>query len=273
MTGMTGWGLAARFACRFGAVSLLLVLAAPGAAGASEVGCPARLEAAEAQATPFDGAPAIGACSLPLPPVGLYAAVSDDDWAGSEKCGRCLRVTGPHGEATVIVTERCFDCPPGALELSETAFLQIANATSGIVPIAWETVACDVGEQTMQLEFEGSNPYYLKVQVQRHRHGIAAVSFHDASTSEWTPMRRTGDNHFEVTGGGPYTMPLRFRIEDVHGQVVETQDVPEIVNATPIDAGVQLQPCPEPGAAGAAAALAALAGLATGGRARRARRL
>jgi expansin (peptidoglycan-binding protein) len=247
----------------------------PAAAAASEVGCPARMEVAEGQATWFESEPAAGACSLPLPPTTLYAALSfDGEWEGSAHCGRCLRVTGPLGDVTVVVTEVCDGCPPGSLDLAPDAFDQIANPLDGIVPVAWETVACDVGEANMQLMFEGSHQWYLKVQVQQHRHGIAAVWVRDSEASEWTPMQRTLDNHFELIGvSGAFIAPLRFRIEDVHGQVVETQEIAAIENDTPLDTGVQLEPCPEPGAAGVAAAGAALAVLAARGRARRARRL
>ncbi|HEY8494323.1 MAG TPA: expansin EXLX1 family cellulose-binding protein [Myxococcota bacterium] len=259
---------------RSGGLWLLLALAAPGAAGASEVGCPARMEVAETQATWFESPPASGACSLPLPPTTRYAALSfDGEWEGSAHCGRCLRVTGPLGEVTVIVTDVCDGCPPGSLDLAPDAFAQIANPVDGIVPIAWETVACDVGEANMQLMFEGSHQWYLKVQVQQHRHGIAAVWVHDAASSAWTPMQRTNDFHFSVTPGRQLVTPLAFRIQDVHGQVVETQEIAEIVNDTPLDTGVQLQPCPEPGAAGVVAAVVALAGLGAKRHGRPARRL
>jgi len=279
---MAGWGRTSRFPWRLvrravsrsGGLWLLLALAAPGAAGASEVGCPARMEVAETQATWFESPPASGACSLPLPPTTRYAALSfDGEWEGSAHCGRCLRVTGPLGEVTVIVTDVCDGCPPGSLDLAPDAFAQIANPVDGIVPIAWETVACDVGEANMQLMFEGSHQWYLKVQVQQHRHGIAAVSVRDSEASEWTPMQRTADDHFELVDPGAFIVPLRFRIEDVHGQVVETQEIAAIENDEPLDTGVQLEPCPEPGVAGSAAAGAALAGLAARRDARRARRL
>lgn len=272
----SGWRRVRRAVSRSGGPWLLLALAAPGAAGASEVGCPARMEVAETQATWFEAGPLGGACSLPLTPTTPYASLSfDGEWADSANCGRCLRVSGPLGEVTVIVADMCIGigCPPGHLDLAADAFAQIANPMDGIAPIAWETVACDVGDANMQLMFEGSHEWFLKVQVQQHRHGIAAVWVHDAASSAWTPMQRTNDFHFSVTPGRQLVTPLAFRIQDVHGQVVETQEIAEIVNDTPLDTGVQLQPCPEPGAAGVVAAVVALAGLGAKRHGRPARRL
>jgi hypothetical protein len=235
---------------------LLAGLAFPGAGQASEVGCPGRVVVPAAQASAYP--PGVGnACSLPLPPDDLYAAASDDDYAGSQICGRCARITGPEGSVTVRFVDRCPRCPAGDLDLSEAAFAAIADPEDGLAPISWETVACDVGAAPMQLVFQASHEFYLKVQVRDHRHGIASVELRQGDA--WLAMARTSDDHFERAGGS-FAAPLSFRIEDVHGQVVESDPV-AIVNDTPQDAGVQLVPCPEPGRVAGLAALAAVASL------------
>jgi expansin (peptidoglycan-binding protein) len=110
----------------------------------------------------------------------------------------------------------------------------------------------------MKLEFEGSHSFYLKVQVQNHRYGIASVETKDAGEAAWTEMIRTFDNHFERISGGPFDGPLAFRITDLHGQTVEAAPVATpIANGTPYESGVQLAVvCPEP--AGALAVATAL---------------
>lgn len=233
---------------------LLVLLAAvvlPRIGVALEVGCPARLSIPTANATYYE--PTIGgACSLPTPAGSFYAAIALPDYAGSEMCGRCVRVTGPEGAITAQIVDVCTSpaCTSGHIDLmGEAAFDAVADPILGFVPILWSTVACDVGTDTMQIELEGSNPFYLKVQVQNHRHGIATLEL--ANGASWIPMTRTLDDHFEYAPVGSVTAPLRFRITDVHGQSVETGDI-AIANAVPQDTGVQLAPCPEPIAIGAA---------------------
>ena len=225
-------------------------------AAASEVGCPARIERTDVTATFYESTSG-GACSLPTPPGAFYAAIAAPDWAGSEMCGRCLRVTGPIGTITLQIVDECPECPSGHLDLrGQDAFAAIGDPAQGIIPISWETVACDVGETTMQLEFESSNPYYLKVQVQNHRYGVATVEMADGPL--WIAMPRTDDDHFVRTGDGPYATPFVFRITDVHGRSVTTDLVDTLVNDVAIDTGVQFETCPEP----SGAALVALATLA-----------
>lgn len=246
----------------------LLLVSAP--ARASEVGCPAQRSVPEASATSYAApGPETGACSLPSIVAPFAAAIAAPDYDGSEACGRCARVTGPEGAITVQIVDVCVsgECVAGHLDLlGEAAFDAIADPLQGIVPIAWTTVACPVGEGTMKIEFEGSNPFYLKAQVQEHRHGIASLEMADGPL--WIEMARTFDNHFERTAGGPFATPLVFRVTDVHGQAVVTDPIDAIVNGVPLDTGVQLAPCPEP--AGALAGVAA-AGSVTALRARRRR--
>jgi expansin (peptidoglycan-binding protein) len=233
-----------------------LALAAPSVA--SEIGCPAHTVQEEAIATYYEPPGGYeGACSLPIAPGERFVAIASANYAGSAACGRCLRVTGPEGSVDVRVADECPTCGAGQLDFGgEATFDLIGDPLQGIIPIAWETIACDVGADTMKLQFEGSNPFYLKVQVQNHRHGIAGVEVWSGTT--WLAMERSPDDHFVEVGAGPYPDPLLFRIADQNGQVVATNGV-ALVNDVAQDSGVQLEPCPEAAAAlGAAAALAAL---------------
>lgn len=223
---------------------LLGLLAAQGAA-ASEVGCPGRVANPAAVATSYPPL-AEGACSLPTAPGEAFVAIASADYAGSEMCGRCLRVTGPEGTLDVRVVDECPTCEPGQLDFGgEATFDLIANPLDGRVDVAWETIACDVGDAPMAIQFEGSNPYYLKAQVQDHRHGIAALEVEQGAS--WAPMTRTADDHFTARSGSGFPASVRFRATDVHGQPVETGPV-AVVNDVPLDTGVQLPACPEPSA-------------------------
>lgn len=243
------------------ALLAVAVLALARGASASEVGCPAELVVPETTATYYESGSVEGQCSLPTPAGAFYAAVTPEVFGDSQACGRCARVTGPEGSIVVRVVDLCLSaiCAAGHLDLlGRDALDAIGDPEQGIIDIAWETIACDVGAESMKIQFEGSNPYYLKAQIQDHRYGIAAVEMLDGPL--WVVMNRTLDHHFERTGGGPYAMPFTFRITDVHGQSVVTDPIGELVNDVPLDTGVQLAPCPEPG--DALAAIAACAALA-----------
>lgn len=235
---------------------IALLLLARGAA-ASEVGCPAQIDVTSATGSYYTPT-AEGHCSLPVAPNEFIAAIATDGYGDSSPCGRCARVTGPLGSVTVRIVDECEPCVGNDLDLSPETFDEIGVRDDGLIPIAWRTVACPVGESTMKLQFEASNHFYLKVQVQNHRHGVAAVAMKDGAT--WVPMERTPDNHFERTAGGSFEDPFVFRITAVHGERVETGGI-LLVDDVPQDTGVQFAPCPEPERSAGTIALAALAAL------------
>ncbi|KAI9225850.1 MAG: riboflavin-aldehyde forming enzyme, partial [Piptocephalis tieghemiana] len=57
--------------------------------------------------------------------------------AGSSSCGKKLCVSGPKGQTTVTVVDKCPGCSSGDLDLSPSAFNQIADPSQGRVPITW----------------------------------------------------------------------------------------------------------------------------------------
>jgi expansin (peptidoglycan-binding protein) len=174
---------------------LLLALAASGAALAGGLSCPAPFEDS-GLATFYDASGGVNNCSLDIGD-GLVAAINDPQWDGSSHCGECLRVTGPEGTVVVRVTDRCPECMAGDLDLSESAFAAIADPLQGVVPISWSRVECPVSGP-VSYRFQGSNPFYFKIQVRNHRYGIQAMEYQ--SGAGFVPMDRTADNHFQATG-------------------------------------------------------------------------
>ncbi|KAI9595252.1 RlpA-like double-psi beta-barrel-protein domain-containing protein-containing protein, partial [Syncephalis fuscata] len=57
--------------------------------------------------------------------------------ANSPVCGACILVTGPLGKVRVKIVDKCPVCKSGDVDLSEGAYLKIADKDAGRVPISW----------------------------------------------------------------------------------------------------------------------------------------
>lgn len=191
-----------------------------GGAGAGEpVACDAS-DTHEGEGTYYD-ADGSGNCSFPATPADLLvAAMNQIDYAGSAACGACIRATGPNGEVTVRIVDRCPECPQGDVDFSPEAFEQIAELSAGRVPISWQWVPCVVDGPLSYHFKDGSNPFWTAVQVRNHRHPVASFAFRPAGGGAWIDVPRLEYNYFvyaEGMGDGPFD----FRVTDVYGGVVE----------------------------------------------------
>ena len=89
----------------------------------------------------------------------------------SQSCGMCLafRGTGPGAGANpislnvqyVLVSNLCPECLAGSLD-------QELNG-DGRWRIEWYPVQCAVGNTPFVYSFQGSNSYYIKLQISNHR--------------------------------------------------------------------------------------------------------
>ncbi len=176
----------------------------------------------------YYGADGTGNCSFePSAPedMTLVAAMNETDYAGSAACGACVRVTGPAGEVTVKIVDRCPECAPGDVDLSQHAFEQIAELSAGRVPISWQYVPCDVSGALSYRYKEGSSEWWTGIQVLNHRHAISSLEYSDDGGSSWVEVPRLNYNYFVQESGmgpGPYTL----RVTDVEGNAVIEEDVP-----------------------------------------------
>src|SRR5262249_33659636 len=100
-------------------------------------------------------------------------AMNNTDYASSAACGACAQLTGPLGEVTVRIVDRCPECPEGNIDLSPEAFSLIANLPDGRVPITWSYVACEVSGPILYHFQDGSNEFYTAVQIRNHLNPIA----------------------------------------------------------------------------------------------------
>lgn len=182
--------------------------------------CPALFQDLSGMAT-FYAADGTGNCSFDAEPTPMVTAVAAPDWNGSAHCGRCLRVWGPDGVVDVRVVDQCPECPAGHLDLSAEAFDVIADPLDGIVPIAFRSIECPVAGPLAIREKEGSNPWWLALQVRDHRYAIASVEIRQSGSASWTAMARQDYDYFLIEDGTGIDFPVDLRVTDVHGHLVQ----------------------------------------------------
>lgn len=123
----------------------------------------------------------------------------------------------------VRIVDRCPACAAGDIDLSQTAFSQIAELSAGRIDVSWNFVDCP-GDERMQIHFkDGSNGFWTALQVRRHRSSIASLEARSASR-DWHAIERLNYNYFVDTDGlgeGPYDL----RLTSVHDAIIEISGV------------------------------------------------
>ena len=223
------------------ACAALAAFCACGLVGAATDGACVPGPSGSGQAT-FYNSPGIGNCTLPYTDSDFGAAVAPALYQGSAMCGRCARVTGPLGTVTVRVVDQCPTCAANDLDLTPAAFAAIGTPANGVEPVSWEIVECPVSGPVAFL-FQGSNPFFLKLQVRNHRYGVAGMSI-GVGAAMYTPMTRVSDNFFQYTPGSSIPFPISLRLTDVNGAVLnETIAGPGPVNDVVIPGAGQFPFC------------------------------
>ncbi len=196
----------------------LLVLAACGHGKTIDAPTCTPIPPAENGQGTYYAADGTGNCSFDASPNDLMvAAMNAADYANAAWCGACLDVTGPSGEVVVRVVDQCPGCQHGDLDLSQQAFEMIAPLSAGRVAISWHEVACpETGPIAYRFK-EGSNAYWVAIQIRDHRWPIGKL---EAQTgSAWTELPRADYNYFVAAtglGDGPFTL----RVSDTRGHVL-----------------------------------------------------
>jgi len=183
-----------------------------------------------------------GACSIfPRPAFmsGLSTvAINSPQWMGSSTCGMCVQVTGTGkgsgsnpitGTFIAVVDDLCPECKTGSLDLARNG--------DGRWGVNWVAVDCPV-RGGLTYFFQGSNPYYLKMQVGNHRVPVRAVQFGKAG--KWYNGQRSSDNFWNPVGFPyPTTFPLAVRVQGAGGQWVT--DSVKSLSTTPVTGGSNVQ--------------------------------
>lgn len=157
-----------------------------------------------------------------------HCAMNHAQYDSSSACGGCVRIFGPKDEITLQVVDRCPECKFGDIDLSTEAFERIAQLKDGRIPIRWQFVPCDGGEDIKIRFAAGSSQFYFKALFYNTRHRIAKVEYRK-SDGTFSPIHREMYNYFVAQGGidedkskiGPYT----FRLTDSEGGEILLQDI------------------------------------------------
>jgi expansin (peptidoglycan-binding protein) len=191
-----------------------------------------------------------GACGLwPLPAFATsltrVALNSPQYQSGntSQGCGMCFTLYGTgvgsganpiKGPIYGFVNNLCPECATGSVDLGVTG--------DGRWNIYWTANDCPVGNTYLQYLWQGSNTYYIKVQVRNHRVPVAKLEM-KGKDGVYHAGVRTSDNFWNAGSGFPFpfTFPLTVRVTSITGaSVIDT--IPSMGNnAAVVNGGSNVQ--------------------------------
>ncbi len=184
-----------------------------------------------------------GNCSLPVVADDfMHCALNNTDYQNSNACGSCLEVTGSLGKTIVKVVDRCPECKPGDVDLTQEAFSKIANPIDGRVPITWKFVPCPLTTgQTIKINFKsGSSKYWTAIQFRDLKHAITKMEYF--KNSSWINVNRVLFNFFIEPQG--INSPMTLRITSILGEQLILDNV-QINTNTDFDTRLQFKTPPE----------------------------
>jgi len=184
-----------------------------------------------------------GACTRdPIAAGTLVGAINAPQYYGSILCGAYVSVTGPAGTAQVLIVDLCPGCAAGDLDLDAAAFQAITGATDGRYPVTWRLVSPPLAGP-IGYRFQGSNPYYVKVQVLQHRNPIYQIEL-DTGAGGFVPLTRTADGFFQYSSSSPLGL-LTLRVTDIYNNTLADSGIPIATNNQDVFAGhAQFPPAP-----------------------------
>ena len=207
----------------------------------TDLNCPDEVEIHTGEATYYDPSVAQGNRSYDsIPKDMMIGSMNAVDYAGSQICGACVRITGPKGTVTVKIIDQCPECPKGNIDLSPQAFSKIADIVQGRVPITWQIVACDIVKPIEYHFKKDSNQWWAALQVLNHRYPVYQLEYLTPEM-KFKSIDRAEYNYFIEPGGignGPYT----FRVTDIYGHVLLDSLIIFNTNGN-IPGGAQFPPC------------------------------
>jgi expansin (peptidoglycan-binding protein) len=162
-----------------------------------------------------------GNCALDGPVPALYAgripvALNNPQYGNSEMCGACISGQGTgvgsgstpvRGNFEAYVSDRCPECKSGDLDFGISG--------DGRWKITWKFVPCKAA--SMSFKFEGSNPYYYKVQIR----GLSSPAV--SAVIDGTRATRTMDNFFVATSSKGFAASVPIQVKTVLGQTYNAQ--------------------------------------------------
>jgi expansin len=167
----------------------------------------------------------------PSPKDLMVAAMNAVEYANSAVCGEYVHISGPKGEVTVRIVDRCPECLAGHLDLSQQAFARIADLPLGRISITWQVISPALNGPIAYHFKDGSNQWWTAVQIRNHRNPIAKLEFKNGS-GQWVSVPRLDYNYFVQQNPGMGPGPYTFRVTDIYGNVLSDQAIPFAENGT-----------------------------------------
>jgi expansin (peptidoglycan-binding protein) len=177
--------------------------------------------AVHGKATHYGPASTGGNCSFPSVPANkLTVAAGPDLYAGGAGCGGYLDVTGANRTIRVKITDKCPECGPGHIDLTDEAFAALAPLVRGVIPTTYRIVTNPKPAQALSFRVkDGSSRYWLGLLVDGTGNRLRSVAIR--SGSRWTALTRTDYGYWLApsgAGAGPFTV----RVTDVAGHRATT---------------------------------------------------
>ncbi|KAK3097894.1 hypothetical protein FSP39_014245 [Pinctada imbricata] len=128
------------------------------------------------------------------------------------------------GSFTVFVKDLCPECHAGSVDLAENG--------DGRWKVDIQAIQCPVGNSKIEYKFQGSNPYYVKLQIRNARIPATSVEMFQPKHHVWTQLKHTTDGFWTFGGGTvekPVHFPARIRLTAANGEQI-TDHVPKMAN-------------------------------------------
>ncbi|KAK6179309.1 hypothetical protein SNE40_011699 [Patella caerulea] len=163
------------------------------------------------------------------PTIKHFVALNKPQFLGSYSCGMCFKVhaegqglgSAPiKGDFVVFANNLCPECAAGSLDFAENG--------DGRWKIQIQAVQCPVGNTKLEYKLQGSNPYYIKLQIRNGRIPAAGLKIMQSGT--WVEMTHSADGFWILSNGKPVdTTNIKVKITAANGEVVEDV-IPKLVN-------------------------------------------
>lgn len=165
-----------------------------------------------------------GNCGLPVAAGDFnHAALNHTDYDNSNACGSCIEVTSQLGKSVIVkIVDRCPECAPGDVDLTQQTFAQIENPNKGRIPITWKFVPCPLQSNAIKLNFKsGSTKYWTAIQLRNLRYGVKKLEYQ--KNGQWVNIPRVQFNFFIEPAG--INTPMVLRATSVLGEQLTFNNV------------------------------------------------
>ncbi|MCX6182394.1 MAG: expansin EXLX1 family cellulose-binding protein [Bacteroidetes bacterium] len=165
-------------------------------------------------------------CSFKHPEIKpYYGAMNNTQYATADYCGACVELTGnvgTKGTQIIEIVDKCPECLVGDIDLSTQAFLAVfGDLVIGRANMSWHEVACPWSTAPVNITTQGSNQWYAKLIIAKHKNRINKVEMY--SGSSWVNLIRSSDNGW--VGSVNVTGLTQVRITDIFGQQLIVDNV------------------------------------------------